>query len=557
MGVAPAEPTSYPRVETMAPSLANLPIETLSLILSHFCLHCTKAHGYDSPDGYFRSFESGEQQHPDQPSWYSRGSRMTLHSMCLVSRRFRSVAQSVLYHEFVPGYGDAWRSTRFSWDGRLASFVRTLVARPDLAALVKRVYVHVYLLRPVKDEEADATLEAAAPAAVDDYLACFQGMQSLVNIAGLKLVGAVLALLPNLERLSLQTEGPSAYIPARALSELGSLSKSGPLANLNTLDICDRGVGCSLDYHAKGILEVTARTGNLTTLNLHTCVGPGRGSLRNIRTLRVTHTRLSAANLGALLSSCAAPGLKSFVYEATHPPANRISECLGFRKFEQESPRYTYLCYFYDRIPAANIQLEKADDRDHFQPSDAIQHLKRHQATLESLHLDLRARGYAPYTDGGDAHPLSETLKAFTVLKHVFLSASMLSNFRGRASYTNYDSVLLTKLLPPSVTSLCLAGDLGKFTPRLGHALRYLAKSVGPRKQFKALQRVRCDAVQATRGLEEMAVREAFAACGVDFGYSTWPLSEPARRMGEETPREALSPTEQPDLPLSDDDDDL
>ncbi|KAG7287605.1 hypothetical protein NEMBOFW57_007117 [Staphylotrichum longicolle] len=403
----------------MAPSLANLPIETLSLILSQFCLHCTKAHGYDSPDGYFRSFESGEQQHPDQPSWYSRGYRMTLHSMCLVSRRFRSVAQSVLYHEFVPGYGDAWRSTRFSWDGRLASFLRTLVARPDLAALVKRVYVHVYPLRPVKDEEAEATLEAAAAAAVDDYLACFQGMQSLVNIAGVKLVGVVLALLPKLERLSLQTEGPSAYIPARALSELGSLSKSGPLANLNTLDICDRG------------------------------------------------------------------------------------------------------------------------------------------ATLESLHLDLRARGYAPYTDGGDAHPLSETLKAFTVLKHVFLSASMLSNFRGRASYTNYDSVLLTKLLPPNVTSLCLAGDLGKFTPRLGHALRYLAKSVGPRKQFKALQRVRCDAVQATHGLEEMGVREAFAACGVDFCYSTWPLSEPARPMGEETPREALSPTEQPDLPISDDDDDL
>ncbi|KAL2133433.1 hypothetical protein VTI74DRAFT_2359 [Chaetomium olivicolor] len=329
----------------MAPCLTNLPIETLTLILSQFCLHCTKAHGYDSPDGYFRSSKSGppgEQQHPDHPSWYSRNYRMALHSMCLVSRRFRYVAQSVLYHEFVPGYGDAWRSTRFSWDGRLASFVRTLVARPNLAALVERVYVQVYLLGPVTEEEAQAALEAAAGATADDYLACFQGMQNLVNVAGVKLTAVM------------------------------------------------------------------------------------------------------------------------------HSPSAR-----------------------------------------HFR---------------------------------------------IIALKHVFLSVSMLTNGQGRASYTNYDSVLLTSLLPPSIVSLYLAGDLGKFTPRLGHALRYLAKSVGPRKQFKALKRVRCDAVYARGRLEDMAVGKAFAACGVDFDYCSWPLSEPTLRKGEETPREALSA--EPSI-LSDDDEDL
>jgi hypothetical protein len=31
------------------------------------------------------------------------------------------------------------------------------------------------------------------------------------------------------------------------------------------------------------------------------------------------------------------------------------------------------------------------------------------------------------------------------------------------------------------------AGDLGKFKPRLGHALSYLAKSVGPKEESKAL----------------------------------------------------------------------
>jgi hypothetical protein len=323
--------------ETMAPSLADLPTEALSLILSQFCLHCTKAHNYDSPDGYFHSSESGQQQHPDEPSWYSRDYRTALHSMCLVSRRFLPLAQSFLHHEFIPGYGDAWRSKRFSWDGRLASFVRTTAARPDLAALVKHIYVHVYLLRPVTEEEAQATLEEAIGATADDYLACFQGMQDKVNIAGLKLVGVMLALLPNLDRLSLQTEGPTAYVPAGAISALAGLSKSGPLAKLTTLDICDRFLRLRFDYHAGEILEAAA--GSLATLNVHMSGGPtqkvGRGRLRNLRTLRITHTRLSAAELAALLDSCATPGLKSFVYEATYPSA--FTGCLGIRKFEQGS----------------------------------------------------------------------------------------------------------------------------------------------------------------------------------------------------------------------------
>jgi hypothetical protein len=146
-------------------------------------------------------------------------------------------------------------------------------------------------------------------------------------------------------------------------------------------------------------------------------------------------------------------------------------------------------------------------------------------------------------------------LKDFTALKHVFLSASVLYNHHGRASYTNYDSVLLTKLLPTSITSLSLAGDLGGLTPRLGHALVYLAKSVGPRKEFKALRRVRCD-VLATRPFEDMAVKEAFAARGVDFAFDSWPLSEPTRRSGEETPTEARS-MKDGNIPLPDDDEDL
>ncbi len=193
---------------------------------------------------------------------------------------------------------------------------------------------------------------------------------------------------------------------------------------------------------------------------------------------------------------------------------------------------------------------------DHFQPSDAIRQLGRHKETLESLHLDLRAFGFAPSSDGGGAQPLSETLRDFTALRHVFISASMLYNHRGRASYTNYDSALFTSLLPPTITSLHLAGSLGSDAPRLANALLYFAKSAGPRKQFKALRHVRCDTILASDGLADYAIQEVFAAHGVDFGYESCPLSEPTLREGE-TPCEAQSPVDPDAWQPSDVEDDL
>ncbi|KAK3938894.1 hypothetical protein QBC46DRAFT_355449 [Diplogelasinospora grovesii] len=205
---------------------------------SSFC----KEHDYESPDGYFG--RSGHQQ-PHQPSWYSRDYRRALHSMCLVSRRFRPIAQLVLYHEFIPGYGDAWKSKKFSWDGRLASFLRTIAARPDLAARVKRVYVHPYLFRLITGEEARVTLEEAVGAiktasggdavqVVTNYHASFANIQGVTNnpswlrLAGPELLLMLLVLLPNLERLSLQVGPPTGgrqagnhFQPSDAIRHLG------------------------------------------------------------------------------------------------------------------------------------------------------------------------------------------------------------------------------------------------------------------------------------------------------------------------------------------------
>ncbi len=302
----------------MAPNLSTLPVETLSLILCHFCLHCSQEHDYDSPDGYFRSTENDQQ--PDQPSWYSQDCRRTLHSMCLVARRLTPIAQPFLYHEFIPGYGDAWRSNGFSWAGRLASFLRTVAARPDLGVLVKRVFLHPYLLRAVSEEEAQATLEKVLGLQLPEYLASFDTSQQRrrrpkgKSLTGWKLVGALLALVPNLERLSIQVKD-SGDVPATAFAALRTCNSPGfsgsVLSKLKTLDICPRSDGswlCSLG-HVDGVVETIAA-----------CEGSRLSTLPpSLQTLRLSNSRFSAIELAAMLCFPHTSELKSFFYEARAP----------------------------------------------------------------------------------------------------------------------------------------------------------------------------------------------------------------------------------------------
>jgi len=171
----------------MSAAGANLPTETLQLIFSTFCLHCRDREKPQSraPDASLH----GTEQHRDKRSWYSLDCHV-LFSLCLVSRRFRNIAQAILYHEFVPGYRDSWRSTMYTWDGRLTSFMRTMAQRQDLAALVKRIYIHPYLLISISDEDAQDALKQAAHA---------PRIESWQRLSSDKLVTILLANLPNLD----------------------------------------------------------------------------------------------------------------------------------------------------------------------------------------------------------------------------------------------------------------------------------------------------------------------------------------------------------------------
>lgn len=144
-------------------SLASLPAEVVKLIFSTFCLHCRAEQDITALNSFFYSTPFQQQQQKDQPSWYSLDCQ-ALCSLCLVSRGFCNIAQPILYHGFMPGYADSWRSTLYTWDGRLTSFMRTIIERRDLAFLVKRIYIHPFLLSPVTPNEAQDVLQLAANA---------------------------------------------------------------------------------------------------------------------------------------------------------------------------------------------------------------------------------------------------------------------------------------------------------------------------------------------------------------------------------------------------------
>ncbi|ROV95481.1 hypothetical protein VPNG_08886 [Cytospora leucostoma] len=537
----------------MAPKLTHFPDEVLGMILGTFCLHCTREHDYDAPDGYFRPCKAKEQD-PDSPSWYSQDYPRTLHSLCLVSRRFLSIAQPLLHHDFLPGYGDSWWSTTFSWDRRLSALLRTIVRRRDLAASVKRIFVHRFLFRQISQEEARSALDDAARVLEDldvaEYYASFHATSKEYGSLGqdaLGLLGVVLALVPNIDRLGLQVDGYTGGIPAVALQSLTNIVPGpGLLSRIKTLDICCHSAGKTLFslWYAGGILE---EAHGLETLNLHMC-GDGffDDSLRigedrlHLRHLRLTQSSLTDHSFGALLSACA-PGLETIVYEASYP--------------------------FWQFVHCDGITTSPPNSR---QPTDPLfRHLVKFEATLKSLYLDLRCRerltgrhGPLEGWEGGWTYPLTgtDTLASFSALEDVFLNTSLIYS---PEQPVTADLEMLTRFLPPNVRTLKLAGgshsaDQDRLAKSLLHLAKVAAAATECDDRFSRLERVTCDASIAQE-LDEMAVREVFATAGIDFAYDSWSLSEPTVPSGTLRWEEMDygCPSVPMPLPPDDEDDDL
>lgn len=522
-------------------TITSLPTETLGSIFGHFCLHCY--HGStEGPDSYFRSSDHHHQQQTQERSWYLADYRQPLVSLCLVSRHFRDVAQQVLHHEFVLGYGDSWRSAPSSWDRRLTSFLRTVGRRPDLAAAVRRVSLHPRLLEAAELDDAGAvvdlrrfgrglgleSLDESTPPSYqgrpdhgryrlptpgriyERYTHEFQGVDRIPRVAhvdlytstesfrkrhalGLELLAILIGMLPSIERLSIQQAVVDYETPY--LSGLRSVITAKGARLLKTLDLATHDYSPELmikvPSQAAAALELAQDT--LQTLNLHMCNGFWSNSedaptFRSLKTLRLMQSHLSGAELKVLLSCCTG-GLTFFTYEAA-------SVCSSF---------YT----------------------SQFHPREAIEALSPHRRTLKTLHLDLR-----PVFESLLIQPMATaSLADFTALEELFLSANTLWRMDQASPADEADGArILPQILPASTASLCITGpDVDRRLRLLPVELLGIARAAAAGEgRLARLRLVRCDS-KIKRRLDKglgPEIESIFRAAGVDFGFGSWPLSQ-------------------------------
>lgn len=484
------------------------------MVLSHLGFYFRRTYVPEHPpDAYFR----GDQQKSDQPSWYSLHLQ-PLVSLCLVSRRLCHIAQPFLYSEFMLGYGDSWRSDLYTWDDRLASFMKTIARRRDLAALVKRIYIHPCLIKPFEEEEVfESCYYPGLPHSVSfiEYYREDDTVNVLLEIGGAlrldlqqlsskDLIAVLIAALPNLEHYSVQLTVARDQV---VVTPKGLQTAGISCLPLNTIDACIRVAARDthsdsrflyISDHLGALLDVSMR---LETLNLHMCRGlsPRGGTLPclpNLKNIRLTYSRLDEPSLEGLLSCC--KGLRSFSYEATSCPFSRY--------------RDTTEC------------------SDHFYLTDAVRLLTRHRETLESVHIDLRKRGQK--SDGLNPRA-AVTFKDFDRLTHLFLN---MDEFHTRfwAGTPEEDSVLLTQLLPSSIKSLHLAGQITDERPRLEKSLLDLARAAS-NGRFKRLEEVLLD--EKEKFDNEDIVSVMLDAVGCRFGYDSWPMTKSTLGDGGESPR--------------------
>ncbi|SCO81555.1 uncharacterized protein FRV6_05768 [Fusarium oxysporum] len=453
------------------PSTPRLPNEILVLIFSHFCLHCQDAYNESWDERPLRPIASQrKEQQAEAKPWYSID-RQTLCSLSLTCRQFRDIAQPVLYHEFVLGYGDSWISEVYQWNDRLAPFVRTLARRPDLARLVKVIYISHRVFSTSEDKEEprrNILLEAANALGVDlpaawkerveiwDYICLWEKFDwpdvypvfsefylddhrrltekqerqlrramSEKSMPGRRwmnaeLIAMLLAHTPNIEIISIQS--------SRGWPTCGIAESSMPALGVTHLPVKRLDLGMP----AHPIVKISD---NLETLNFHGYIG-NLGYIKmempSLKSLRITEGFLSAVRLSKVLEGCTG-GLVAFEYEAAQ----------GRRQNN-------------DQTPAVNFQL-----------SDAIELLRLHKSTLQILHLDLTARR----VDIRRIEP-GVNMRDFTALQHLWINTLLLFPIVLPPTLgTPADAEILVQFLPRSIVSLEIYRDGRCFVSDALHGL--------------------------------------------------------------------------------------
>lgn len=495
----------------MSTPIFRLPPELLDLILAEFCVHCQDRH--EAPQAYLHR----DQQQPDQPSWYSLNCD-ALFQVCLTSRRLLGPAQAVLYHDFMHGYGDSWRTTRFTWDRRLTSFMRTISHRPDLASRVRCVYIDAKLMFFVQSPECDEALQLAASSlsvgpgdigvTAETELECrrwndytWKKLSFVASEIAWDLVHVLLLQLPQLQHFSYKGSNLNLDCWQDRVTPAAFRSLSGP--SLKTVS-----AAYTTEYPRP--LETQERTifsnvmgqvsvGDLETVNLHMAdihealaAEYPSTSWASVKNFHVTKSRCSKAAISAFLTNV--EGLEKFTYEAEL--SAREERSIG--------------------SDAGSSPL---------QPHEAIDCLRKFAHSLRNLHLDFGVYGspafYSSRTEMGFVSPVTD----FENLEHFLINVGAICNSEDPPDPVNGDRRLLVNLLPWSLQSLEMPGNILFFGSRLVSGLHGLVEAIAG-GQFPFFTRITCNEVVPKHEYDALLIPHAFT-------LSSWPSSKLTRNPWE------------------------
>ncbi|KAK4251362.1 hypothetical protein C7999DRAFT_10940 [Corynascus novoguineensis] len=319
-------------------TLCSLSNELILLILSNFCLHCRQG-PHETPQVYFPA--TGQRR--DEPSWYALD-MAALHSMSLVSRRFSPLAQEILYHEFIPGYGDSW----YDFDWCPQRFLRAVARNPDRAASVKRLYIDVNLLAGIDKDSVEAVLQDAsqvrgidASAFVvtrdDDFLSSDTVAQLIRNKEALQTLHLDISSRP-------QTPGRNRKSPTELFASLNSFPVLRNLLLSSILLYHDAGDSVAedasvltrllprsivlLQVMVADNIDTQGMLSRLATGFVHLAQAVSQGQFRNLKSVSCnTEQRLDGYNLDAMF---AIAGI-DFGYDAWQFNDKMLGRRSGFR----------------------------------------------------------------------------------------------------------------------------------------------------------------------------------------------------------------------------------
>ncbi|KAK5995561.1 hypothetical protein PT974_03973 [Cladobotryum mycophilum] len=458
----------------MAPTPV-LPNEILQLLFRHFCSHCRNEH--------ISILQSSTQQiHQGKP--LEKASREsdhhTLWSLCLVSKQFRDLAQPLLYHQFIVGYGIEGRMYD-SERQRLLAFTQTVMRRRDLARKIDRVFIHRGLVDSLCDvERLLATLRRAAvvsnpclfssPEMISskwarerDY-AMFKrtftpvpdgqpfwaaGTIEHEQYLAMEVVAALVALLPKLAHLVIQNRSSWPNVK-------GSYPISPQVFDIRNPSVKTLETGLPMK-NMMGIIDAAV---NLETLHLDAIdetydfefeqtIGKECPAMPKLRHIRFTRSKIQLHYMRTIVGKCTG-SLETFFYEVWREP-RRFESCIQ-EIFIARSSRTHYESNISERTvpPTTPVRL-----------SHVFQILSAHKGTLKRLHLDYR---------GASQRHTCElptwSLRDFSALTNIFYGAYEI--------YPILDALRKNQpqnsALPISLKSLALAG-VGAYIPAIDYSV--------------------------------------------------------------------------------------